>query len=78
MVFFVLGLNAWNFQAGHLMMIIYLIASVLIYIIYAFLARCPHCKAPVLLKPVKCLGMELFLWSLLAPDQCGHCGERLP
>jgi hypothetical protein len=76
-LFFLLGFGAWNFQAGQLMLIIYLIVSFLAYGSYAFYARCPHCAMPVLLKPVKLFGMEIFMWSIITPERCRHCGEPL-
>jgi DNA-directed RNA polymerase subunit RPC12/RpoP len=76
-LFFLLGFGVWNFQAGHLMIVAYLILSVIIYGCSAFLARCPRCRFPILLKPVKILGMELYTWSILPPEQCRHCGATL-
>ena len=75
--FFLLGLAVWNFQAGHLMMLLFIFLSGIIYGLLAFLARCPRCKAPVLLRPVRVFGMELYLWSIVMPQQCRHCGEAL-
>ncbi len=75
-LFFLLGFTAWNFQGGELMMIAFFVISALSYIVYAFMARCPHCRMPLLLKPVRLLGMEIFTWSLLTPDRCRHCGEK--
>jgi hypothetical protein len=76
-LFFLLGFGVWSFQAGHLMIVAYFILSVIIYGCYAFLARCPRCGLPILLKPMKILGMELYTWSILAPEQCRHCGATL-
>ena len=76
--FLLLGSGVWSFQAGELMVIGYLAASVIIYLIYAFAARCPKCRMPVLLRPRKFLGIELYTWSLFAPRACRHCGEHLP
>ncbi len=73
--FFLLGFGVWGFQAGHLMIIVYFILSVLAYGIYAFMAKCPRCGVPVLLKPIGLCGMRIYLWSLLAPERCRHCGE---
>ncbi len=75
--FFFLGFGVWSFQAGHLMIIVYLVLTVLVYGIYAFTVKCPRCGVPVLLKPVHLCGMQIYLWSLVAPEQCRHCGERL-
>ncbi len=75
--FFLLGFGVWSFQAGHLMVIIYLILSALAFAIYAFTAKCPSCRVPVLLRPVRLLGMQIYLWSLIAPERCRQCGERL-
>ncbi len=76
-VFFVLGFGVWSFQAGHLMIIIYLVLSALVFVIYAFMARCPRCRVPILLKPVSLYGIRFYLWSLAAPERCRHCGEKL-
>ena len=76
-LFFLLGFGVWNFQAGHLMIVAYLILSVILYGCYAFLARCPQCGMPILLRPMKILGMEFYAWSILAPERCRHCGETL-
>jgi len=78
LLFFFLGVGVWNFQGGHLMIVVYFILSVVLYVFYAFLARCPRCSMPVLLRPVKLFGMELYRWSLLVPERCTHCGEALP
>lgn len=74
-VFFLLGLGVWNFQAGHLMLIGYLAASAILYVLYAFFRRCPWCRMPLLLKPVRCLGLEIYLWTLSVPRTCRHCGK---
>ena len=76
--FLLLGSGVWSFQAGELMVIGYLAASIIIYLIYALAVRCPKCRMPVLLRPRKFLGIELYTWSLLAPRACRHCGEHLP
>jgi len=76
-VFFFLGFGVWSFQAGHLMIVAYLILSAILYFFYAFLVKCPRCGVPVLLKPMKILGMNVFRWSLLIPERCRHCGETL-
>jgi len=75
--FFLLGSGVWGFQAGELMVIGFLMVSLVVYILTAFLMRCPKCRMPVLLRPRKFLGMELFTWSILTPTQCRHCGEPL-
>lgn len=75
--FFLMGFGVWGFQAGHLMVMGYVLAGVVIYIFAAFLNRCPTCGMPVLLKPMKLLGMDLYRWTLLMPERCGHCGEVL-
>ena len=74
-VFFLLGFGVWSFQAGHLMVVVYLVLSVLVYGIYAFTARCGQCRKPILLKPVRLFGMQIYRWSLIAPERCSHCGE---
>ncbi len=76
-LFFTIGFNVWNFQAGELMVMIYLVTGVLAYIICAFLNRCPRCRMPLLLRPVRRLGVEFYLWSLLTPNRCRHCGEPI-
>jgi len=76
-LFFLLGLGVWSFQGGELMLIVYLIGSAIIYVLCAFLIRCPHCRMPLLLVPIRLLGMELFRWSILLPDRCRHCGEQV-
>jgi multisubunit Na+/H+ antiporter MnhE subunit len=75
--FFLIGSGVWSFQAGELMLIGFLMASLVVYILAAFLLRCPKCRMPVLLRPRKFLGMELFTWSILTPSKCRHCGEPL-
>jgi hypothetical protein len=76
-LFFLLGLGVWNFQAGHLMLIGYFAASAILYTLYALLRRCPACRMPVLLKPVRCLGIELYVWTFVVLRNCRHCGEPL-
>ncbi len=76
--FFLLGFVVWELQAGHLMIFIFLALSMLAYGIYAFTARCPRCGMPILLRPVRLFGMEIYRWSLLVPERCHHCGKLLP
>jgi hypothetical protein len=76
-VFLLLGFGVWEFQAGHLMVIGFFMASLAGYILAAFLVRCPTCQMPVLLRPWKFLGMELFTWSIMTPTHCRHCGAPL-
>jgi hypothetical protein len=76
-IFFLLGFSVWSFQGGELMLIAYLIVSVIVYVMYAFLVRCPHCRKPVLLAPVRILGMNLYRWSILLPESCRHCGRKI-
>jgi hypothetical protein len=75
--FFLMGFGVWGFQAGHLMVMGYLMAGVVIYIFAAFIKRCPNCRMPLLLKPTKLFGMDLYRWALLTPERCAHCGEIL-
>jgi hypothetical protein len=75
--FFLLGFGVWSFQAGHLMVIGYFMTGVAVYIFAAFIKRCPKCRKPLLLKPMKLLGMDLYRWALLTPERCAHCGEIL-
>lgn len=75
--FFSLGLGAWKLMGGELMLILFLVLSWIAYAGYAFLSRCPACRTPVLLRPVKLPGGEIYLWSLLTPRTCRHCGEPL-
>ncbi len=76
--FFLLGFVVWELQAGHLMIFIFLALSMLAYGIYAFTARCARCRMPILLRPVRLFGMEIYRWSLLVPERCHHCGKLLP
>jgi hypothetical protein len=76
--FFLVGSGVWSFQAGHLMILIYFAASMIMYMVYAFLAKCPRCRKPVLLRPLQFFGMEIYTWSLLTPVNCRHCGAQLP
>ncbi len=76
-LFFLLGFGAWDFQAGHLMVLAYLALTVIAYTLYAFLVRCPDCRVPVLLRPLNVCGMELFFWSLLPLKRCRHCNRTL-
>ncbi len=73
-LFFLLGFGAWAFQGGELMIIVFLLLSVIAYVTYAFRARCTQCNMPLLLRPVNILGMELFVWSMVTPETCRHCG----
>ncbi len=75
--FFLLGFGVWSFQAGHLMIIVYLVLSALVYGIYAFTVRCPRCGSPILLKPVRLFRVQIYYWSLVAPERCRQCGETL-
>ena len=75
--FLLLGYSVWSLQAGSLMVIGYVAAGVMVYVIRALFIRCPKCRMPVLLRPRKFLGMELYTWSILTPSRCRHCGEPL-
>ena len=75
--FLFLGFGVWSFQGGELMILIYLVLSVIIYAAYAFLARCPKCGMPILLRPRTFFGVEFFTWSLLPPERCRHCDTAL-
>ncbi len=77
-LFFLLGFGAWSFQGGELMLLAWLVLGAIAYAGYAFLARCPHCGMPVLLRPRSLFGVEFFTWSLLPPERCRHCGAELP
>ena len=77
MGFFLMGFGVWGFQAGHLMVIVYLLAGVALYGIAAFVNRCPKCGMPLLLKPMKLFGVGLYRWVFLTPVRCAHCGEVL-
>ena len=72
-LFIFLGYGVWSFQGGELMILAFFIVSVIAYIVYAFLARCPVCRMPLLLRPLNIFGMELYVWSLLTPERCRHC-----
>jgi len=76
-VFFLLGLGVWSFQGGELMLIAYLILSAIVYGLCAFLIRCPDCRMPFLLVPIRFIGMDLYRWSILLPRRCRHCGKQL-
>lgn len=77
LLFFLMGAGVWGFQAGHLMVIGFFMASLVAYMLAAFLMRCPACRMPVLLRPCRFLGMELYTWSLLTPTKCRHCGAAI-
>ncbi|MDH4163831.1 MAG: hypothetical protein OEW15_14265 [Nitrospirota bacterium] len=76
-VYFLIGWCVWSFQAGELLLIGYLAVSTILYAVAAFLFRCPACRMPVLLRPRRFLGFEIFSWSCCVPSTCRHCGERL-
>ena len=76
-LFLALGSGVWELLGGELMLIVYLVLSCITYAAYAFLSRCPNCRTPVLLRPVNLLGMEIYLWSVLTPRKCRHCGATL-
>jgi len=75
--FLLLGSGVWGFQAGHLMVVGFFMASLVVYIFAAFLMRCPKCRMPVLLRPRNFLGVTIYTWSVLPPERCRHCGEPL-
>ena len=76
-LFFLLGSVVWSFQGGELMLLAYLAVSMIVYMLYAFLARCPHCRMPVLLVPFRFLGMDLYRWTVLLTEHCRYCGKQL-
>jgi len=75
--FLLLGFLVWSFQAGYLMVVIFLFLSSCVYVLCAFLARCPRCRLPVLLRPVRTFGLEFYTWSIVMPERCRHCGTIL-
>jgi hypothetical protein len=75
--FILLGFSVWGFQAGHLMVVVFFFLSAVLYTLYAFLARCPRCRTPVLLRPVRAFGMEFYGWSIIMPGKCRSCGTAL-
>jgi len=75
---FLVGFGVWNFQGGQLMILIYLVAGMIIYMLYAFMVRCPKCRYPILLRPHRIFGMEIYTWSIAVPVNCRHCGLLLP
>lgn len=77
LLFLGLGLGAWELLGGELMLIVFLALGCIAYVAYAFFSRCPACRKPVLLRPVNLLGMEIYLWSVLTPRKCRHCGAPL-
>jgi hypothetical protein len=77
MIFCVIGFGAGDLRSGHLILIGYLFLSIVTYTVYAFIAKCRACGMPVLLRPLKLLGMDLYLWSLLTPKRCRHCDADL-
>ena len=74
--FILLGLSVWNFQAGHLFVFLFLAASMAAYI-YALFASCPECGKLIMARPVKLFGLDVYLWMLLTPERCRHCGKLL-
>ena len=72
--YFLFGFGVWSFQAGHLFVLLFLAASVLVYMLYGLSARCPKCSMPVLVRRIRLFGMELYLWSILTPERCRNCG----
>jgi hypothetical protein len=77
-LFLLLGFGVWSFQAGELMLLLFLVITVLAYGLYAFTARCRECRMPLLLRPARMLGMDIYLWSLVTPERCRHCGKPIP
>jgi hypothetical protein len=75
--FFLAGYGVWSFQGGELMLLAYLASGAVAYIICAFASRCPHCRWPMLLRPRRVFGIDLYTWSILPPAQCRHCGKPL-
>jgi hypothetical protein len=72
-LFIFLGYGVWSFQGGELMILAFFLISSIAYMLYAFLARCPACNMPLMLRPLTLFGMELYVWSLLTPERCRHC-----
>jgi hypothetical protein len=75
--FILLGFSVWSLLAGHVMVVMFLFLSAVIYALYAFLARCPRCRMPILLRPVRALGVSFYVWSIVMPTRCRHCGKIL-
>ncbi len=75
--FFLLGSGVWSFQGGELMIIAYTFLGAFAYAIYAFLARCPQCGMPLLIRTRIFFGMEIYTWSLLTPLRCRHCNAEI-
>lgn len=67
--------GALGLIGAHGALIWLLLAGALGYVLTAFRTRCASCGAPLLLRPLRLFGVELYLWSLLPPAQCRHCGK---
>ncbi len=72
-LFFLLGIGVWHFQAGHLMLVMFLTITVFVYGVYAFSVKCPVCGRLIMLKPLRMLGLTIYMWTLLIPARCRHC-----
>ena len=75
--FMLLGFFGWTLQAGHLMLVLFLALSCMLYVLAAFFIRCPRCRTPVLLRPVKFFVLDIYLWSIVMPRKCRRCGTVL-
>ncbi len=76
-VFLLTGFGVWEFQGGELMLLAFLGLSMVVFLLYTFFARCPRCRTPVLLRPRKVLGAQIYTWSCAAPEACRQCGAEL-
>ncbi|MDA8098825.1 MAG: hypothetical protein M0042_04300 [Nitrospiraceae bacterium] len=74
-VFLIIGSGLWDLFGGSLALLLFLGASVVVYILYAFFARCPQCGTPVLLRTWRIGRMEIYGWSCMAPERCRKCGK---
>lgn len=39
--------------------------------------RCPNCNKPVLINPIRVLGTEIWIYTVLPPKKCSKCGTEL-
>jgi len=39
--------------------------------------RCPQCNKPVLINPIRILGTEIWICTVLPPPKCSKCGAEL-
>ena len=73
--FFLLGFIVEEIDDSNLAVLLFL-GSLTVYCMFFWFLRCPFCKRPVLLKPLKS-DRYFFICTIFLPKKCAYCSRDL-